>query len=311
MNVKRFTLRENNDSVEFSNLLNLYNKMAKYCNPTAYEINEEFASVIFNTNPDLWNNTIIFENPQNKIIGFASIMKLPFYKDEWFVIYGIEPEYFESKLPETLIEEILKIGTARDFQELYFQTSGTVSEPFDQKLRTLGFDPIHYYFFMSKEDSNILKSPEMPEGFSITGTSNIEDYKSIVSVINEAFKDSFMWNELKVRKWRKMMETININREYEYGIVNNGEKCIAFCNSYIDLNEKDKGFINTLAVIPDYQGRGIGSALFISRVNFLIKKGCMKINLPVDAKNEGALQLYEKYGFHKIKDLTERTYRLL
>ena len=285
--------------------------MAKFCNPTAYEINEDYASIIFNSNPDLWNNTIIFEDAQNKIIGFASILKLPIYKDEWFVIYGIEPEYFESKLPETLVEKIFNKGVKSDFQELYFTSSGTVSEPFDKKLRLLGFNPIHYYFFMSTEEPNILKSPEIPKGISITGTSDIEDYKSVVSVVNEAFKESFMWNELKVRKWRKMMEAININREYEYGIVYKGEKCIGFCNSYIDLIEEDVGYINTLAIIPDYQGCGIGTALFISRVNYLIQKGCRRINLPVDAKNEGALRLYERFGFHKINDLTERAYRLL
>ncbi|MHA2010446.1 MAG: GNAT family N-acetyltransferase, partial [Promethearchaeota archaeon] len=72
----------------------------------------------------------------------------------------------------------------------------------------------------------------------------------------------------------------------------------------------DTGIINTLSVLPSYHHRRIGSALFASRVEFLRDKGCKIINLAGDAKNERALKLYETFGFHVKKDLTQKTYQL-
>jgi ribosomal protein S18 acetylase RimI-like enzyme len=285
--------------------------MEKFCNPNAIEINEEYASMILSSNPDLWKNTNIYENPKNEIIGFASIMKLPFYKDEWFVVYGILPEYFQSKLPAKLVDAIFNLGIKNSIPELYFQTTGIVSEPFDKKLNSLGFKPIHFYFAMGLDDFSVFQAPLIPKGISIINTDEIEDFKNVIFVINEAFKDSFLWNEIKVRKWRKMQENFKQNHIVEYGLAYENNNIVGFCNSYFNKKNSDIGYINTLGILPSHQHCGIGSALFASRVEFLQNNGCTEINLIVEAKNKGALQLYKRFGFYLKKNLTARTYKLI
>ncbi|NVM34639.1 MAG: GNAT family N-acetyltransferase [Candidatus Lokiarchaeota archaeon] len=221
------------------------------------------------------------------------------------------PEFFKSKLPGELIDGILNLGLKQNIPELYFQTSGELSAPFNEKLEILGFKPIHYYFFMCLDDFNLYNPPDIPQGINIRNQEEIEDYNSVVSVVNKAFEGSFLWKEVKPRKWKKMLETLKKNRVMEYAIAYEKDKVIGFCNSYFSPNQVPIGVINTLGVLPSHHHRGIGSALFASRVEFLRYKGCKTINLPVDAKNEKALKLYEKFGFYQKKNLTEITYQLI
>ena len=311
MDVKNFEIRKHDDSVDFFTLLGIYNKMTKYCNPTAIEINENFASAILGSNPDFSQKTLLCINLQNEIIGFSSIMKLPLYKNEWFVIYGVIPKYIESHLTRELMDATLRLGKEQKVQELYIQTTGEKSALFDESLENLGFTPIHYYYYMILDDFGRFSLPKDPQGIDIQSHKNIEDYESIVVLLNEAFKDAFLWKPLKARKWKKVLEQVNKNRIFEYGIAYDKDKIVGFCNSYFDPNQGEIGWINTLGIIPSHQNSGIGSALFASRVEFLQNSGCKKINLPVEAKNKNAIRLYEKFGFYKKDHMTEKTYRLI
>ncbi len=311
MSTKLFNVRNYDDTVEFSSLLELYNKMSRHLNSAAIEINEDYASVILSSNPNLKQNSLIFGKEQDDILGFASIMQLPFFKDEWFVIYGMEIEYLNSELPGELIEEILNLGEKNTIPELYISTSGELSRQFNDKLEMLGFKPIHFYFTLFLDDYNRFTPPDTPHGIHIRNREEIDDYKSVVQVINEAFKDSFLWSDVKVGKWKRTHEKFKENHVVGYAIAYEDTKVVGFCQSYFNPNKELIGTINTLGVLPSYHHRGIGSALFASRVEFLRDKGCNRISLPVDAKNERALKLYEKFGFYQKKNLTERTYKLI
>ena len=311
MSAEIFNIRSKNDSIQISTLVELYNKMARYCNPTALEINEDQVSLLLNINPNFWQNTLIFENTQNLIVGFVSIIKYPFFEDEWFVIYGIMPKYLKSNLPGELIYAIWALGKKHNIQELYIETSGELSVRFDDKLEELGFKPIHYYYFMRLDDFDLFYPPDIPQGIVIRNQEEIEDHNGVISVVNKAFNGSFLWKDVKVRKFKKMLEALKKNNVVEYGIAYENNKVIGFCSSYFNPNQEQSAFINTLSIHPSYHHRGIGSALLASRVEFLRDKECKTISLPVDAKNEKALRLYEKFGFYQKKNLTEKTYQLI
>ncbi|MFX1574478.1 MAG: GNAT family N-acetyltransferase [Promethearchaeota archaeon] len=314
MSAKLFNIRKYDDSFEFSALLELYNKFNRYLNPAAIEVNDAYALVILNNDPDFLDNLLIFETMENEIIGFAGIIKLPFSANDKMVIYGLIPEYLESELPGEIIDAILNLGVNKSIPELYIQTAGELSKPFDDKLENLGFKPKHYYFFMDLDNFDLFSPPDIPEGIIIRDQDEFKDseqLKSIVFVVNEAFKDSFMFVDLKPRKWKKNLEAVKKNHTMEYAIAYESEKIVGFCNSYFNPDPGEIGVINTLSVLPSYHHRGIGSALFASRVEFLRDKGCKIINLAVDAKNENALRMYEKFGFYLKKNLTQKTYQLI
>ncbi len=61
--------------------------------------------------------------------------------------------------------------------------------------------------------------------------------------------------------------------------------------------EGHRGWINYLAVLPDYQRQGIGRLMMTKAEAELKKLGCPKVNLQIRAKNQSVIAFYEKIGF--------------
>jgi ribosomal-protein-alanine N-acetyltransferase len=59
----------------------------------------------------------------------------------------------------------------------------------------------------------------------------------------------------------------------------------------------DEAHITTLAVSPEYQGRGIGYALLKCIITEAAAKGAVRMTLEVRASNTNAQRLYQRYGF--------------
>ena len=62
-----------------------------------------------------------------------------------------------------------------------------------------------------------------------------------------------------------------------------------------------RGWINYLAVHPDFQARGYGKQLMDNVENRLRELGCPKINLQIREGNDKVLSYYQKLGFVEEK----------
>jgi len=76
-------------------------------------------------------------------------------------------------------------------------------------------------------------------------------------------------------------------------------KVVGYVMAY--LRPDLEGHIMSIAVAPDFRGRGIGSTLLNEAIDRLIKRGARYIGLEVRVGNAGAIALYESFGFKKIK----------
>jgi mycothiol synthase len=313
MSAKFYKIGKYDDSTMFSSLVEIYNQMARYLDPGALEYTEELASLFLSSTPNFSDKTLVFENNQNEIIGFAIIFQVPQYKDTsmWSAVYGIIPEYFKTELPGDLMEAILTLGIKLKVLELYIDTTGELSAPFDDKLKILGFKPIHYYIFMSIDDLDLVSPPNIPPEIEIRNQEDIMDHKSVVSVVNEGFKDSFMWRDAKPSAWKRRQESFKKSHIVEYSMAYDKEDLVGFIQSYFNPKKPNIGLMNTLTVLPNYRRRGIGSALFASGAKFLRDRGCKTIDLMVDAKNEKAARIYENFGFYWKKNATIKTYKII
>lgn len=56
-------------------------------------------------------------------------------------------------------------------------------------------------------------------------------------------------------------------------------------------------FVDTMAVLEEYRGKGVGHALFDALKEIAKQKNCEGIELQVNAKNENARNMYQSYGF--------------
>ena len=61
--------------------------------------------------------------------------------------------------------------------------------------------------------------------------------------------------------------------------------------------EGHRGWVNYLAVHPDYQRRGIGKNMMEQVEELLLALGCPKINLQVRKTNKDVIDFYKRIGF--------------
>jgi ribosomal protein S18 acetylase RimI-like enzyme len=66
---------------------------------------------------------------------------------------------------------------------------------------------------------------------------------------------------------------------------------------------RDEYYLANMAVLPDFQGRGIGSALLARAEQRAQEAGLVKCSLIVDTENPEARRLYERFGYRV--DLTK------
>lgn len=65
-----------------------------------------------------------------------------------------------------------------------------------------------------------------------------------------------------------------------------------------------QGHVVSVAVLPEFRRRGIGTALMVKAMNYMREKyGAGEVYLEVRVSNEPAVRLYEKLGFKKVKIL--------
>ncbi|MFN6499395.1 MAG: GNAT family acetyltransferase [Nostoc sp. DedQUE01] len=61
--------------------------------------------------------------------------------------------------------------------------------------------------------------------------------------------------------------------------------------------EGHRGWINYLAVAPQYQRQGIGKLMMLEAEQLLVEAGCPKINLQVRTTNTEVIKFYQHLGY--------------
>ena len=61
--------------------------------------------------------------------------------------------------------------------------------------------------------------------------------------------------------------------------------------------EGHRGWVNYMAVLPEYQNKGYGRQIVNKGIAELKKMGCLKVNLQVREYNKDVIEFYENLGF--------------
>lgn len=62
----------------------------------------------------------------------------------------------------------------------------------------------------------------------------------------------------------------------------------------------DDAYVQTIAVAPAHQHRGVGRALLSALLDAACARGCRRVDLEVRADNGVAMRLYEQFGFRRV-----------
>jgi [ribosomal protein S18]-alanine N-acetyltransferase len=117
------------------------------------------------------------------------------------------------------------------------------------------------------------------------------DIEPVMAIENELFgeeawSDAMFWSELAERDTRLYLV------DEDDGVVT----AYAGLCAYVP----HEAYIQTIAVSPTVQGRGIGTRLLTALIDEAQRRGVAHLDLEVRADNETAQRLYRKHGFAKI-----------
>jgi ribosomal-protein-alanine N-acetyltransferase len=113
------------------------------------------------------------------------------------------------------------------------------------------------------------------------------DLDQVVSIEHESFTNPWT-REMYVRELQNPdVSFLYVLRVPERGIV-------AFCSFWLILDEIH---INNLAVLGEFRGRGVGTALLEYVIQAAANRGAERATLEVRRSNAPARRLYERLGF--------------
>jgi ribosomal protein S18 acetylase RimI-like enzyme len=128
-----------------------------------------------------------------------------------------------------------------------------------------------------------------------------------VEQVHDAFVDAFSEYEVKLdmplEKLVEMMKTRDLNPDYSVGCFD-GDLLVGFIlNGYREINGQKVCYDGGTGVIKTYQRKGIGEMLLKELLLILRKKQVVRFVLEVLENNTAAINLYEKHGFVKTRNL--------
>lgn len=86
-------------------------------------------------------------------------------------------------------------------------------------------------------------------------------------------------------------------RTRTYVVATEGESIVGYYGLFALAPESD---VQTIAVSPTAQGRGLGAKLLNSLIEKALAKGCNQVMLEVRSDNVAALALYKRFGFEPL-----------
>lgn len=163
----------------------------------------------------------------------------------------------------------------------------------------LGFQVDRYSFFMVREQGPV---PEvgLPEGFSVGPCRPGQDEQAWCDVRNTAFA-TLRGSETPITADMAAKQLCGQDA-LEGGalMLRCGQSPVGVVRVGPDtLDGQPVAEIGPLAILPDWQGRGLGTALLRAALRLTKEKGYERIVLCVNAENERAAGLYEREGFRK------------
>ena len=78
-----------------------------------------------------------------------------------------------------------------------------------------------------------------------------------------------------------------------------GEAAGMVLSSFVSL---EAGHISQLCVMPNFRGSGLGNELLRTAAAALYQHGAQRISLTVTDSNTNAISIYEKFGFHTVRN---------
>ncbi len=226
-----------------------------------------------------------------KISGDAYITNISCHKeDKEYLDYLLQ--YIKEKTKE-LPEHTLKAGFNEEnshIEEILLKRGG--NNPYEiLEMKYLGSKKLDGL----KVDEDITFKP--------LNKDNKSDY---IFAHNQSFRNSPNGSTIENEDMEEILKNYEKYSFYDSSIVLHKNKVIGF---YDILKDDSDGEIESIGVVPGYQGKRYGLQILKRTVDTLEKQNVNKIKLIVVSTNKPALEMYKNYGF-KVDKIYSKWYEL-
>jgi ribosomal protein S18 acetylase RimI-like enzyme len=146
--------------------------------------------------------------------------------------------------------------------------------------------------------------PVWPEGIVPAGFTRGRDEAAFHECLNEGFRDHWRWSDTPLEEFVKL----NIENDADFDGSSwframDGDRTVGAIVCVPRTSEEEgAGWIEDLAVLPQWRKRGVGLALLHQALGAFYQRGLHAALLGVDAESPtGATRLYERAGMREAR----------
>ena len=282
----------------------------EYCKKHRMEIDDSFLydEDLKKFVPNDENPTCIITDQQGEIVGAASLIIDEYNKSGRkgrFRIFHSEIE--KQECYDMMMKIILKYTSDIDSVFVFVPI---VNKKLMELIKGLWFEVDRYSFLLVRDDLSV---PEVrfPENYEIIPFKTGRDEEVWCEVRNSSFA-RLKGSETPITpKIVVNMMTSEDNIEGGSMILYHKERPVGLIRGAMDEYEGSQIMnIGPLAIIPEYQGKGLGRSLLRASLQFAKEKSYDKTILCVNAENERAKELYQQEGFKQVEAVACYKYNL-
>jgi len=245
------------------------------------------------------NPTYLALNERDEIVGTASLVMDDYHKRgkrARFRIFHCETQ--DMKCYQQLLEAVLKHTTNLDKVFLFIPV---VNNKLIEMMEALKFSVERYAFLLVREDLDV-PEVQLPDGYELRPFRPGQDEEHWLKVRNAAFS-TLKGSEtpLTIEGVIKLLTDddyleggmkILFDQEMPVGVIRGAH------DEYVEAPIMN---IGPVAILPEYQGRGLGRSLLRASLRFAKEKGYKRTILSVNGENERAQALYIQEGFKQVE----------
>lgn len=209
------------------------------------------------------------------------------------------------RLLERAYEQAISYASALHDGPAHLQCSGGEAETGRLALfETFGLRRVRYFVNMARPISNGLPPVHVPEGFRLRTFDPQRDLKTVWQVEREAFRDHWGATDSRLEDWEHFVQSPLVRPELWFlaeeeasgEVVGMGLTMIN--PDWIAQTGRQEGYVDTLGVLREARGKGLGTALLAHGLHALRREGMEFAHLHADAESlTGATRIYERLGF--------------
>lgn len=223
--------------------------------------------------------TISLYYEQEQLIGFLSIYF--FYEDAVEIALLVEPKARRKGIAKQLLQQMLTLVQKHNYSKLIFSSPAHLNERW---LPELGFSYRHSEYYMERHNLTPLLDHHKKLNFQ---TATVEHIPQLCLL------DEACFHKTKAELEPRFNHIIS-DRSYQIILAFEKNQLVGKAH----LRWQNTGAtLSDIAIFPDRQGQGLGTALIAHCINYALSEGKPHLNLDVETHNQKALELYTRLGF--------------